>query len=164
VKTLIVGLGNPILGDDGVGWHVARVLQKRLKETYFDSEQPDIKCLSLGGLSLMENLVGYDHVIIIDAINIGHGPLGSIYQFMLDDLPDPNSGHTGSAHDTSLQSALEMGKSLGLKLPDSIQVIAIESQIELNFTENLSVPVAKAVPLAVELLMNELVNSGTLKG
>ena len=112
----------------------------------------------------MENLVGYDHVIIIDAINIGHGPLGSIYQFMLDDLPDPNSGHTGSAHDTSLQSALEMGKSLGLKLPDSIQVIAIESQIELNFTENLSVPVAKAVPLAVELLMNELVNSGTLKG
>lgn len=164
MKTLIVGLGNPILGDDGVGWHVAKALLKRLKEGYFDIEQPDIKCLSLGGLSLMENLVGYDHVIIIDAVNIGRGPLGSIYKFILDDLPDPNTGHTSSAHDTSLQSALKMGSSIGLKLPASIQVIAIESQIELNFSEDLSPPVAKAVPLAVELLMNELVKSGTLKG
>ena len=164
VKTLIVGLGNPILGDDGVGWHVARTLLQMLQEGSFDFEQPEIKCLSLGGLNLMENLVGYDRVILIDAINIGRGPQGSIYKLSLDDLPNPNTGHTGSAHDTSFQTALTMGRSLGLNLPDSIQVIAIEAQIELNFTENLSSPVAKAVPLAADLILNELASSGKIEG
>jgi len=162
VKTLIVGLGNPILGDDGVGWHIARTLLQRLQEGSFEFEQPEINCLSLGGLSLMENLVGFDRVILIDAINNGRGPLGSVYQLSLEDLPNPYSGHTGSAHDTSLQTALEMGRSLGLNLPNSIQVIAIEAQIDLTFSENLSPPVAKAVPLAVELILEELASPGKI--
>lgn len=162
VKTLIVGLGNPILGDDGVGWHVAKTLFHRLQEGSFDFEQPEIKCLSLGGLSLMENLVGYDRVILIDAIDIGRGSVGSIYRLSLDDLPDPISGHTGSVHDTSLQTALKMGRSLGLNLPASIQVIAIEAQIDLKFTEILSPPVAKAVPIAADLILNELADSGKI--
>ena len=56
-KLLIVGLGNPILGDDGVGWHVAECIQQLLP-------QIEVFCLSLGGLSLMEYLIeiGRAHV------------------------------------------------------------------------------------------------------
>jgi Ni,Fe-hydrogenase maturation factor len=50
-KTLVIGLGNPILGDDGVGWVVAREVEDRLPQM---DHPVEVDCLSLGGLSLME--------------------------------------------------------------------------------------------------------------
>ena len=158
MKTLIVGLGNPILGDDGVGWHIAKLVGQKIQAESLDLEQVDIDSLSLGGLSLMEHLVGYDRAILIDAIHIERGPLGSVYRFMLEELPDPGAGHTSSVHDTTLQTALKMGRTLGMKLPDQITVIAIEAHIDYTFTESLSPPVAAAVPVAAEMVLEALGN------
>ena len=58
-RTIVVGLGNPILGDDGVGWRVAQAVQALAPEA-------DVECQALGGLSLMERLVGYQRAIIVD--------------------------------------------------------------------------------------------------
>lgn len=68
MKTLIAGLGNPILGDDGVGWVVARQLAESL-----GSSNPSVKVESfaLAGISLMEQMVGFDRVILIDSLNTG---------------------------------------------------------------------------------------------
>ena len=70
--TLIVGLGNPILGDDGVGWRVAEEVSKQtgialgdapLPGLHEQKQQPiTIECYSLAGLSLMERLVGFERV------------------------------------------------------------------------------------------------------
>lgn len=155
---MIVGLGNPVLGDDGVGWHVAELVSQKIQAESLDREQVEIDSLSLGGLSLMEHLVGYDRAILIDAIHLGRGPLGSVSRFMLEELPDPGSGHTSSAHDTTLQTALEMGRTLGMKLPDQITVIAIEAKIDYNFTESLSPPIAAAVPTAARMVLEALGN------
>ena len=82
-KTLIIGLGNPILGDDGVGWAVADKVQPQT--------EIEIEKLSLGGLSLMERISGYKRVILIDAIQSGSKPLGNVSVFPLKDLPNPFS-------------------------------------------------------------------------
>ena len=148
-NTLVVGLGNPILGDDGIGWRVAdsvRALELNV----------EVDCQALGGLSLMERLVGYERVIIVDSIQTRDGRIGQVYCFALDDLPDLSAGHTTAAHDTSLQTALKMGRALGAQLPDEVYVVGIEAERVYDFSEELTPQVAAAIPEAtltvVELL------------
>jgi hydrogenase maturation protease len=148
-KTLVVGLGNPILGDDGVGWHVAEYLR----------QQPlapgvEIDTLALGGIGLMERLIGYQKAIIIDALKTGHFPTGSVHSFRLDALENPFAGHLGSAHETNLQTALELGRDLGADLPHEVTVIAIESPYVYDFSDLLSPEVAAAVDKAAQFVMD----------
>jgi hydrogenase maturation protease len=157
MKTLIVGLGNSLLGDDGVGWRIAEEVKRRLA-TYLVPSQAliEVDCLAGGGLSLMERLVGYDAAILIDAIDIGRGPIGSVYQYSLDELPNQLSGHLASAHETNLQMALQVGRSLGAALPDRVTVIAIESPHVYEFSEELTPPVAASIPQAIDLVLQQL--------
>lgn len=145
-KILIVGLGNPILGDDGVGWRVAEKVQEKI------GNQPhiDFEYLSLGGLSLMEHLIGYDHVIMIDAIVTGNYPLGTVLAFPLENLPNKALGHLSSAHDTTLQNALIVGKLMGAQLPEDIHIVSIEAENVYDFSEELSPSVGAAVPVAAQ--------------
>jgi len=117
----------------------------------------DIECLSLGGLSLMEHLVGYEKVIIIDAMHTGQYPHGSIRVFRLDELPNLMEGHTTSAHDTSLQTAIDVGRLMGVEMPDEITVVAIESPNVYDFSEDLSQAATAALPQAVNAVF-ELLN------
>ena len=70
-----MGLGNPVLGDDGVGWRIVDALERRLAAD--PATRPSIGAveldrLAVGGFSLMERLVGYDRVVIADAV-VGDG-------------------------------------------------------------------------------------------
>ncbi len=153
-KTLVIGLGNPILGDDGVGWKVAETVKERL-----DAESPsrvEVDCLSLGGLSLMERLLGYERAIIVDSMATGQIPVGSVRTFPLASLPDPMAGHSGSAHDTSLIIALKTAESIGADIPKRVDVVAVEAQNVYDFSEELSPPVAAAVAEAVQVVFDLL--------
>ncbi len=155
MKTLILGLGNPILGDDGVGWVVAEEVKKHLS-----ADLPvDVDCLSLGGISLMERLIGYHRAILIDAF-ISNQEEGSIIISKLEELPNYSAFHLTSAHDTSLQNAMEMGRRLGADLPGEITVVGVSACHVYDFSEELSPPVQAAVPkmtaIVVELLMQNI--------
>ena len=151
MKTLVVGLGNPILGDDGVGWKVAEEVEKQLpKDTSIDMDY-----LSLGGISLMEHLIGYDRAILIDAFALEES-IGSILVLKLTDLPNYSAFHTTSAHDTSLQSAIELGRSLGAQLPEDVEIVGIATNRIYDFSEKLSAPVADVVPFAARIVLDLL--------
>jgi hydrogenase maturation protease len=152
VKTIVIGLGNPILGDDGVGWQIAQRLQQR---SDFPSDI-EIDCLSLGGISLMERLIGYDRAILIDSFVTHHHPIGTLSCFSLDQLPNRALGHTYSAHDTTLQNALKIGQDLGVQLPREITVVAVEAQNVYDFSEQLTPQVAAAIPNAVQMIIDLL--------
>jgi hydrogenase maturation protease len=157
VKTLIIGLGNPYLGDDGVGCVIADRVCERLANQVRASENDfEIDNLSVGGLRLMERMIDYDQVIIIDAITTGKHPEGEVITFPVDQLPVYAQGHLGSAHDTSLQNALQMGRTLGVDLPAQIDIVGIEARHVYDFSEDLSPAVAAAVPKAVETVMEIL--------
>ncbi len=154
---LVIGLGNPILGDDGIGWRVVQEVQAGLeKETKLEPLAVEFDFLSLGGLSLMERLVGYQQALLIDAISTGTVPPGSILEFDLQDLPSSASGHLASSHDTSLKTAIEMGRALKAQLPEQILIIAIEIKISYDFNESLSPPVAAAIMPAVRLAFKKI--------
>ena len=162
MQTLIVGLGNPILGDDGAGWHIAEQVAARLptpssppsgSDQLEEQSYIQVECLGLGGLSLMEHLIGYDRAILVDAILTGNLPIGTVTSFPLDELPDLAAGHLSSSHDTTLQNALKVGRAMGADLPDEIMVVAIEAQSVYDFSEDLTPPVAQSIPIAVQMVM-----------
>jgi hydrogenase maturation protease len=170
MKTLVVGLGNPILGDDGVGWRVAEEVKRRLQISDFGFQIEraetqsaicdlqsaiEVDCFALGGLSLMERMVGYDRAIVIDAVTTGQPP-GTVSRFRLDELPDFSTAHTSAAHDTSLQNALRVGRTMGAQLPDEVVVVGVEAQSVYDFSETLSPPVAEAVPVAARRVLELL--------
>ena len=74
MRTLVLGLGNPILSDDSVGFRVAQLLRSRL-------DQREVTVLETGvaGLNLLDLLVGYDKAVIIDAIQTVEGKAGDVY-------------------------------------------------------------------------------------
>ena len=117
----------------------------------------EVDYFARGGLSLMERLIGYDRVILIDAIDTGTRPVGSLQCFRLEQLQNPNVGHLSSAHDATLQTALGMGRALGAHLPETVLVVAIEARNAYDFSEELSPAVAAAVSPAVEIVMEALV-------
>lgn len=151
MKTLIVGLGNPILGDDGVGWKVADEVKKRLPAT----APIDVLCLSLGGISLMEHLIGYDNVILVDAFEMD-APDGTVSVLKLSQLPNYSAFHTTSIHDTSLQKAMELGREMGAHLPDDVTIVGVATEHIHEFSEDLSPPVARMIPCIVKIVLNLL--------
>jgi hydrogenase maturation protease len=156
--TIIVGLGNPILGDDGVGWKIAEQVQMAI------ADQPAyahvvVESLSLGGLSLMEHLMGYERAIIIDAVYLNQALPGSLYSIDLNELPNLSSGHLTSTHDTSLQTALDVGRAMGAALPTDIHILGIESIRIFDFSEELTPEVSAAIPQAVQITL-QLINDG----
>jgi hydrogenase maturation protease len=150
MKTLIIGLGNPLLRDDSVGLRVVQILRGILADC------PDIELMEdyWGGLRLMEQMVGYDRAIIVDAI-CTDAPSGTIHRLSPDDIPTQRSA---SAHDVNLPTALEFGRQAGAHLPpnEHILLIGIEAADVQTFEESLSPEVEAALPQAVDQILSEL--------
>lgn len=162
-STIVVGIGNPILGDDGIGWRVVEEVERRWAvEPRGGPEPPTVAflCVSLGGLSLMERLVGAGRAILVDAVRTGDRPLGTVFAMPLAELVDGASGHLDNAHDASLPVALAAGRSLGAELPAEITVVGIEALRVVEFGEELSPPVAAARAAAVEAVLAILRRDG----
>ncbi len=150
MRTLILGLGNPILRDDGVGLRVAEALRPRLAGRTGVTVEVD----TWGGLRLMERMVGYDRVVVIDAARSG-APPGTIRRLAPGDMP---TQRTASAHDLDLPSALALGRKAGALLPqdDDILILGVEAADVLTFGEELTPEVAAAVPAAADAVMASL--------
>jgi hydrogenase maturation protease len=161
VRTLVLGLGNPILGDDSVGLKVADAVCARLATTSgaggdalgdaLGDIEVDSDCW--GGLHLMERLIGYDRAIIIDAVCSGRYPAGAVLHLGIDDVP---TQHASSSHDVNLPAALQLAQLIGLKTPGDIQIIAIEAANVLDFGEECTPAVAAAIPVAVAAVLDTL--------
>jgi hydrogenase maturation protease len=147
-STLVLGMGNPILSDDGVGLTVAR----RLRATPMP-DGVDIGESEVGGLRLLELVRGRSRVIIVDAIRSGRSA-GEIVRYSGDDF---RGGHRyGSAHSIHLGTALELGRQLGYPMPDEVVVYAIEAVDIETFGEDLSPPVAEAADKVIAMIVAEL--------
>jgi len=152
MKTIVLGIGNLILGDDGVGVHVANEVKKHINS-------PDITVdeAITGGMNLLDLLLGYDKAIIIDAVKSENSKKGEVKRILLSDF---TTMHSCNPHDVSLAEAISMAKKLGEgRIPKEIVIIGIMmKEIPCEFGEELSEKVAAAVPKAVEMTLNEINN------
>jgi hydrogenase maturation protease len=149
MKTLVLGMGNPILCDDGAGIRVARAVQKRLTSPDVTVEES-----SLAGMDMLELLAGYDRVIIVDAIQgVGLKP-GRVYRFGPEALT--RTRHASSPHDINFATALELGKKLGMALPAEIIIFGVQVADVSTFSEQCTPEVERAIPRCVKRVLREI--------
>jgi len=150
MKTIILGIGNLILGDDGVGVHIANELKKHINSPNITVDEA-----ITGGMNLLDLLLGYDKAIIIDAVKSKNSEKGEVKKILLSDF---TTMHSCNPHDVSLVEAIDMAKKLGEdRIPKEIVIIGIMmKEIPCEFGEELSEKIVAAVPKAVEMTLNEI--------
>jgi hydrogenase maturation protease len=145
---LILGIGNPILCDDGVGIHVVQHLKSLIKDTNIILDEA-----YTGGLPLVDHLRGYRKTILIDAIKSPQDKNGTIKRLTLDDLP---TTHSSNPHDMSLYTALQLAKKMGDVIPQEIIIIGIVVNNPPCFGEHLTPDIHQSVPRAIDSVLAEL--------
>jgi hydrogenase maturation protease len=127
LKILVLGLGNDLYGDDGVGHQVVRLLEQEREAGRLSvgvACAADFVPCALSGLALLDVVIGYDALVIIDTILRPDPVIGRIR--ILDmanvrDVPGP------SPHYISVPQTLALGRSLGLKMPETVKIVAVEA-------------------------------------
>jgi hydrogenase maturation protease len=149
MKTLVLGLGNSILSDDGVGLYIAQEIKQKI-----NSPDVTVTWTEAGGINLLEYLIGYDKVIIIDAVLTGKGAPGTITRY------DGNTinacRHANSTHGIDFASLVELGRMLQFAIAEQIVLFGIEVRDVSSFQEKCTLEVERAVPACAESVIQEL--------
>ena len=146
MSTLVLGIGNPILTDDGVGINIAH----RLKE-----KKPEVEAVETSetGFALLDLTAGYDRLIIIDSIQTEQGRPGELYRLELEDLkPD---AEISSFHGVGIATAFALGRKLGYKVPEDVSLYAVEIRDNLTFGEECTEEVRGKIELIADQIIEE---------
>lgn len=136
MRILVLGLGNELLSDDGIGVFAARSLKELL------NGEADVIESSLSGLALLEIFLDYEKAIIIDAVQTGHHPPGTIYELSPADL---GSLVAPSPHYAGLPEMITLARELQLDFPEEIVILAVEVADPYTIGGELSTPVRQAL-------------------
>ncbi|HMK49294.1 MAG TPA: HyaD/HybD family hydrogenase maturation endopeptidase, partial [Thermodesulfovibrionales bacterium] len=148
-RVLVLGVGNVLLSDEGVGVHVANELMKR--------ELPSNVSVVEGGTDgfrLLNHITEADRLIVVDAVR-GGGEPGSIYQFDIDDVRNTPSGFKTSVHQIGILEVIDLS-GLICKTPETT-VIGVEPK-SLEMGLELSPEVQAKIPRVIELVLEALEN------
>lgn len=146
----VVAVGNPIMGDDGIGAQVVQTL-----EASTVSERSDVT-LANGGTTAffaLEAMSGCDRAIVVDAIATGAEP-GTIHTFryvdgaFADDVPEM------TMHDFSFAEALQAGRE-AYEIPAEVLIFGVEPK-RIEMSMELTEPIEQTVPDLVDLIHDEL--------
>ncbi len=150
LKIKVLGAGNYLMADDGVGIHILEKLEQSLI--------PDVELenAGVGGLAILDLIEDADDVIIIDAVRGGGGAPGSIYKFTDKDLP-PAQLFMMSLHDLNLVDTLAVGRQIQPELmPDNITIIGIEVERVEGICTELSPSVKAAADEVMKMVFEEI--------
>jgi hydrogenase maturation protease len=145
-RIVVIGVGNLLLKDEGIGIHAVKALQEI-------GLPPDVRLID-GGTS--PDLIAYtqagDKLIIIDAAQAG-GQAGTIYRFRPEDLAE-EKGVLTSAHELGVAQNLKLMSLLGNKPAETI-IIGIEPG-EIDFGIELSAALQRKLPEIVKVILKEI--------
>jgi hydrogenase maturation protease len=138
-KVLVLGLGNDILTDDAVGLHVTRAARARLGDT----PAIIVRETTEMGLALLDEIAGHEALVLVDAVQTGRAPPGSLHEI----VPGALAGlGTTSPHFLGVGETLALGATLGLVMPRTVRIVGIEVADARTLGEGLTPAVAAAVP------------------
>jgi hydrogenase maturation protease len=153
MSTRIIGLGNSILTDDGAGIYAAREVSRRLAESGLHAGV-DILESEVAGFDLMEMMVGWKRVILIDSIQFDDLEPGTVVRIEPDDLH--TSLRIRSVHQIDLPTVLELGRRMGLEMPAKLTIFGIQAEDPFTFGESLTDAAERGMNEAVDLVLKAL--------
>ena len=146
-QVLVIGLGNDILTDDAVGLLVARELRERIQ----DHEGIAVAETEEMGLSLLDLVVGYRDLVLVDAIQTGQQPPGFIHEV---DEQTMRTVPAISPHFVGVGEALALGRTLGMAIPERVRIIAVEVEDRFTMGTRLTPALEAALPGVVERVLS----------
>ena len=149
MKTAVYGIGNILLGDDGIGPAVVRYLQSHVST----GDHLTLEDLGTPSLDLPNYLDGYDRVIFVDAVNVD-APPGTIRLFTRAEIMSVSPGIRVSPHEPSINDALIVMDFAG-NAPAEVTLVGVVPQT-LEGAMTLSDAVSRAIPAAADAVMGEL--------
>ncbi len=148
-RRLILGLGNEILTDDAIGFHVAAALQTGfagIAGTVVSSSDEV-------GLGLLDILCDYDEVVLIDAIQTGTAEIGYVHEVSSEQL----KAMTGvGPHFMGIAEMLALGRELGLDVPGRLRIFAIEVEDPYTMGSCLTSSLQRVMPNVMATLVAKL--------
>ena len=154
MRRLILGIGNTIMGDDGVGIYVVRMVRDRTRSR----ADLQFKELGVSGFKLVEEILGYDEVTIVDSYASTEADTGQIREFSPEDFED--TLHPSSPHGANFATALEFYRNVQPdKMPRKIRILTIDIQTADTFGERLSARVQDAAAKLAEMIVREIVQT-----
>jgi hydrogenase maturation protease len=148
-KVIILGVGNILLKDEGVG---IRVIE-RLRRDYLFPDNVTLIEGATDGIDLLSVIRHAEYIIIVDAITSGQAP-GQILKFSPEKLSARNNT-PHSLHQLGLHEVLQMAKTLDGKLP-TITILGIVPEDVSGYGLELTELMRSRIPLVLELILNEL--------
>lgn len=147
-SVLVLGIGNPLRGDDGVGPRVVKELARRgLPE--------GVTALDVGtrGLDLLQVLEGWERVVVVDAVDFGQEP-GQFVRFTPDQAELARTADHFSLHHAGLSEVLALASALGWTLPGLV-IFGVQPA-EIGWREGLSLAVETALSALTDAVMREI--------
>ena len=152
---VVLGLGNPLRGDDGVGLAVAAALSRLLERHPIVGVR--VVTSERGGLEVLNLLAGAREAVVVDCLEVETPRPGRVHWLSLDEMR--GSARVQGAHEVSLANVLEIGRLLGVQVPDSIAVLGVEARPGPDIDDRLSPPLAASVDRIAALLHDHLAQS-----
>jgi len=145
-KLTILGVGNELLSDEGVGVYVIKELKKI-------DLPPEIDIIEGGteGFGLINIITETDYLIVIDSIKGGSEP-GTIYRFNINDAPNCPDIFKTSVHQIGILEVINLSQLIG-KTPETV-VIGIEPE-KITTSMELSQKIREKIPKVIDLILNE---------
>ncbi len=148
-RNLLLGLGNTILKDDGIGIYAVRGIKDRYVNKRWDFEES-----SLSGCKLIDIILDYQNVLIVDSVLMQSKDPGEILKFAIEDLKTPFGQ---SPHYVGLPYMLKLARLMKLKIPEKIKVVAINIKDPYTIHEGLSPEIEKRLPDFIKEIENEMI-------
>ncbi|MBN1110417.1 MAG: hydrogenase maturation protease [Methanomassiliicoccales archaeon] len=146
---LVLGIGSPLICDDGLGFRVVDALRD------LDIPDLDLDQQSVSGLDLIEIMMDYKKVVVVDAIISGQYPAGTVMLLQPEDFK--NAVHGSSPHEANIHMAIELGRRLSpQRMPRDIEFVAVEVNDVWTVTDRMTDDVEAAVPRTVEAVLKLL--------
>ncbi|AAP76656.1 HyaD/HybD family hydrogenase maturation endopeptidase [Helicobacter sp. MIT 03-1614] len=156
MKILVLGIGNILFGDEGIGVHLANFL----KLNYRFSGENEVEFVDGGTLAsmLIPLITSYDKVLILDCVDVNNANIGEVYYFDFDNVPNIITW-AGSAHEVEMLQTLRLTAING-DLPP-VKIIGIIPEVigeDTAFT--LSQPVKEGAKIMEKLALEFLEENG----
>ncbi len=147
-KIVVVGVGNLLLKDEGVGVHIVRELQRMSLPA-----EVEVRDGGVGGIDLLDSLERASHAVLVDAAEMGLEP-GTVRRFKPDEVRPGADAPRFSSHDLGLPEVLKLAQELG-RSPEEVIIIGIQPK-EITWSTELSPEIQAAVPEAIDKILAEI--------
>ncbi len=152
VRTVVVGIGNTIRGDDGVGIRLVRKLRGSLPPQF------EIKESATAGFELLDFILGYDRAVLVDAVQTPGGVAGQVYRFPLQEYS--RSSQLPFSHSLTIRQLVEIGRVLGGSKMPAVEIVAVEAKQINDFSETLSPELEDKLDGIAEAVRSEIEKIG----